>query len=291
MDAQWLQDTVGEPLALGLSKLSYLTIDDPVEYLAKFLIQYADNQEAAVTRAGLHLQVSELEQKEGLALEAKKAATNAEASDAAQMAQRLTELESRLQKKSEFYPVSPDADDSIVGDQLQVEYKDRLQYFADTLKGIIDANAVYIGKHLGENSGIEYVTATRAAKHIVGKVQDYAVDEDGNAVNYPFAVFEPEVPVEGEDDLGAAADDEEGSEVGDAVDGGGEKPAVEAPLPSFINVPSLVQDPKVHSFGVPKHGAYLAIHAPFVVSILNHSSACMFKMLLLVAIYICLRYV
>lgn len=271
MDAQWLQDTVGEPLALGLSKLSYLTIDDPIEYLGNFLIQYANNQDAAAKRAGLQEQVAELEQKEELAREVDNRTASAEAIDAAQTLQRLAELESLLQKSSENFPASPD--DTLVGDKLQQEYSERLQYFADTLKGMIDASAVYIGKHLGE-SGIEYLAATRAAKHVVGKVQEFKVDEEGNAMSYPFAVFEPVLPVEdeGEDGEAAVDGDEEGSEKGGDADVSGEggedaSAGVELPLPAFINVPSLVQDAKVHSFGVPKHGAYLAIHAPYVSSL------------------------
>jgi hypothetical protein len=45
MDAQYLKKTVGPALAKGLAAASVTRPQDPIEYLANWLIKYVENQE------------------------------------------------------------------------------------------------------------------------------------------------------------------------------------------------------------------------------------------------------
>jgi hypothetical protein len=240
-------DEIGLVIAKGMAVLYKTNPKNPVDFLAKWLLNHAQVQKAAKAQVELDAQVN-LHRKQH---------ANKVKQDEEKANQKKAEEERKGRRIHEFAETLRQSHD----------LNDNLHGLVDMLKEATSATAVYIGKlarpfkpvndgsteddHLNPDADplIRFVHANKEHSFLVDKTLRADQGLTFEVFKNLEEVKEEEAPVE---------EVEEGSE---------EKPKVqkepEEILPRSIYVKEVVREPKMHFFRVPRLGSYLAVRLEY----------------------------
>lgn len=249
MDAKYVQANVNEALTEAMSAMIIAQPENPVDYIAKYLLVYVDRkkartaEQAEITKVEDALTAQDLEeQQKAFSLKAKaKESSNREAA----LTTFLDNLTSTSQSKQEAMDKSMDFISSYLN---------------------LPAAYVAIKRTVGETETLHYLSTNESqrcvmlGKKLVKSVEEEPVPRSGAS----FEAFKlPEVP---EDEEVAPADDGE-------VDPDAPPPPAKAPpKPMPMTIENVMRDQRMKFFGVPKIGSYAAL--PFQYDSLDHDAGC-----------------
>jgi hypothetical protein len=244
MDAKYLKDNVDEALQEALVAMAVANPKDPVEYIAKYLIQNVARKKnrttfakesAAAEENGLR-EYNEEKAKRG----AEAAIETAKVEYNAQLPSFLFQFEQKVTHKTETM-------------------NDATAFIASFLK--IPGCYIAIKKTAGETENLHYVSAAPGQGHVVGKKLTKVVEEGDEVPERQGLSFDalkiPEVP------------EEEPVEVAEGEEPPPPKPA---PVPQPLVVDNCMREKRCKFFGIPKLGAYAAI--PFSYQSCDHDQGC-----------------
>lgn len=226
----------------GLTAMAVEIPEDDVEFLGKYLLEYASRQRKA-----------EKIQAELLAVENKYAdyVTSEE-----MKAKSAAEKDATASQKANAYSRFISDIQTVFNNKTDMMYS-----VVEYIEGQMDIPAAYIAikTTVGENEILNYVVASPSQKFMEGKkLAKPPADEGEEAPPRQGIAFEafklPEVPEEEE------AGDEE------------TKVAKEPPKPLPVVIDNAMRDKRCKFFGIPKLGAFAAI--PFTYQSVDHENGC-----------------
>lgn len=245
------RDDIGLVIAKGLSKLYRVQPEDPVEYLAKWMLNYSNVKSEANIQIEKKQKWQELKDRKDM-----------------EDQNNMREVEEELKKEKEKTSKIEDFKDKVGSAQ---DLSDMLQDFTHFLKEHTGATGVYIGKLIRPNKPIKeednekahenpeapeiikYIHATADHDFMVNRTltQEQGLTHD---------IYKP---------LPAKEEDADGENKPDAADGEGAQEAAKVesepvkPVPRHLFVPEVVREGRMHYFKVPKLGSYIAVELKY----------------------------
>ena len=234
------RDDIGVVIAKGLARLYRAQPKDPVDYLARWLLNFSNIKSQSNTMIEKKQKQQELKDRKDLDDQNK-----------------MRDVEEQLKKEKEHSTKIDDFRDKVATSD---DLSDMLQEFTHYLKEFTGATGVYIGRLIKPNKQIQegdddkahenpeaneiirYIYATQDHEFMINKTlsQEQGLTHD---------VFKPEVQKE---DEGITSDIED------------HKP--KEPLnisPKHLFISEVVRENRVHYFKVPKLGSYLAVELKY----------------------------
>lgn len=241
MDAHYLKQNVNEALAEALTSMAISLPDDRIEYLGRYLLQYASRREIKIKESEERTLADEkarLEELNEEALNESKAAANAE-------------IEAQKAKVPAFIS-------SLTIDSTKQELMDKVTNF---LADYLNIPAVYIAikKTVGETETLHYYSANAGQEHVVGKKLVKVVEEGDDVPARQGCSFDafkiPEV-VEEEPNPDEPVDEN--------------APPKPPPKPLPLKVINVMREKRCKFFGIPKLGSYVAV--PLISQTVDHDA-------------------
>lgn len=258
-DAAYIKrEEVGVVVAKGLAVMYKVQPKNPVDFLSKWLLNYAQVEKQAMQGDEHQGRVKDLKTK----LEYQESVQRTE------VEHQRTEQEKEDQATRAFW-------DKI---NFSADLTDQLQDLADYLKGHTSATAVYIGKLVqpkraiaeddddqahedaSRNPIIHFLHSTKSHEYLV----DQKLEQEQGLT---FDVFKDEEVQQDERIL------EEGEEGYEEQQARLRAKANEEVLPRHIYVQEVVREPRMHFFKVPKLGSYMAIRLEYESCLFEDSLA------------------
>jgi hypothetical protein len=241
MDAHYLKQNVNEALAEALTSMAVALPDDRIEYLGRYLLQYASRREKKIIASEETSKADELARGEQIKEE------------------ELNDIE--VTKKAEIEAkkaLVPEFISSLTSDNTKQELMDKVTNF---LADYLSLPGVYIAvkKTIGETDTLHYYSANVGQEHVVGK-KLVKVVEEGDEVparqGCSFDAFKiPEV-VEEEPNPDEPVDEN--------------APPKPPPKPLPLKVTNVMREKRCKFFGIPKLGSYVAV--PLISQTVDHDA-------------------
>lgn len=243
------RDDIGLVIAKGLSKLYRVQPQDPVDYLAKWMLNYSNVKSEANIQIEKKQKWQELKDRKDM-----------------EDQNKMREVEEELKKEKEKTSRVEDFKDKI---GTAEDLSDMLQDFTHFLKEHTGATGVYIGKLIRPNKPIKDEDNDKAhenpeAAEIIKYI--HATPDHDFMINRTLTqeqglthdIFKP-LPTKEEDADGEnKADGAEGAE-GEAK----AEPEPTKPVPRHLFIPEVVRENRMHYFKVPKLGSYIAVELKY----------------------------
>lgn len=242
------RDDIGLVIAKGLAKLYKAQPENPVDYLGKWLLNFANVKNESNKVLEQKQKIQELRDRRDL-----------EAQEEAKVQEEIQkkDIEKRT-KLDEFKDRVNTADDLT----------DLLQNYTNHLHEFTKATGVYIGKLIKPNKEIneddndtahQNPDAPELIRYVhANMTQDFLLDKTlSQDQGLSHDVFKAPEPKEGED--------EENKDSEENLDGNENAAPTEPPkkVPQHIFVPEVVREPRMHYFKVPRLGSYLAVELKY----------------------------
>lgn len=241
------RDDIGLVIAKGLAKTYRAQPNDPVDYLANWLLNFSNVKNESNSLLEKKQKMQELKDRKDM-------------EDQNKLKDKEEELKAEKEKTSKV----EDFKDKV---NTAEDLSDLLQEFAMYLKENTGATGVYIGKLIKPHKSItdedddkahEDPEAVEIIKYIhASPDHDFLIEktltpEQGLTHN----VFKPS-DAEGE------GDDKANEEANNEGEGEQEPKEPQKVIPNHVFVPEVVREPKIHYFRVPRLGSYLAVELKY----------------------------
>ena len=232
-EADYLKsDDLGLVIAKGMAVMYKEDPKNPVDFLAKWLLNYSQVEKAALSKQEQSMQVEKNQKAHQDALAEQAQAEETKKQEAGSKEESQRKFENAVKESTDL--------------------QDQLQDLVDHLQDFTGATAVYIGKliapkkpiqegdddeaHIDNDSPqiLSFCNATKDHKFLV----DQVLNKDEGLT---FDVFKDVEVADGEGEEAKAAAE------------------VDPTLPRHILVPEVVREPRIHFYKVPRLGSYLAI--------------------------------
>jgi len=240
------RDDIGVVIAKGLAKTYVSQPNDPVDFLAKWLLNFSNVKTEANNILESKQKMQELKDRKDL-----------------EEQHLVKEQEEELKTEKETKAKVDEFKDKV---NTAEDLSDLLQDFAVYLQNCTGATGVYIGKLIKPNKKItdddddkahEDEEATEIIQYIHATPDhDFLIEKTLSPdQGLTHEVFKPEEPKEEDNE---AEPPKEGEGEGDQEPK--EPPKV---VPQHKYVPEVVRDPNIHYFKVPRLGSYLAVELKY----------------------------
>ena len=249
-DADYLMsDEIGLVIAKGMQVLYKTNPKNPVDFLAKWLLNTSQVQRAA-----------QAQKDEQLGVQASEAQHTAELNEKARIHDEELKAKEREEAVYEQFRSQIDMSNDLT---------DQLQDLNDHLERGTRATAVYIGKMeqpfkpISESDNDRAHIDKNAPHHIrfchANKDHSFLVDEILEPTQgLTFEVFDDSQPSEGDESKNQRVEeDDEGNPVPPIQPNEGEV------LPKFLVIPEVVREAKMYFYKVPRLGSYMAIRLEY----------------------------